>query len=181
MGVYGMLALSLATFPRRNIVRPEFWKEKRMMTGFCGLNAGLMGMILITLFPIGALQAIESFNNGFWSARSSEFYRQPMISTPLWLRMIPDAVLIAIGVLPIIAAALYAFLPRPTTGESAMNAPVVELVEADEPAFELVHRSAHAVPGRAILSASLDHGQNRGAGPDGTVWGTSGNGTATPR
>lgn len=47
------------------------------MTGFWGLNAGLMGMITLTLVPVGVLQAIESFQNGFWSARSWEFYQQP--------------------------------------------------------------------------------------------------------
>lgn len=77
MGVYGMLALALATFSLRNIVEPRQWKEKWIMTGFWGLNAGLMGMITLTLVPVGVLQAIESFQNGFWSARSWEFYQQP--------------------------------------------------------------------------------------------------------
>ena len=45
------------------------------MVGFWGLNIGLMGMILLTLFPIGVMQAMESLQNGFWSARSWEFYQ----------------------------------------------------------------------------------------------------------
>lgn len=107
MGVYGMLALALATFSMRNIVKPEYWKEKWMMIGFWGLNAGLMGMIVITLVPIGFLQAIESFQNGFWSARSWEFYQQPLINRLLWLRMIPDTVFIVVGAIPIVAASVY--------------------------------------------------------------------------
>jgi nitric oxide reductase subunit B len=110
MGVYGMLALSLATFSMRNIIKPEFWKEKWMMVGFWGLNAGLMGMIAITLFPIGAMQAVESFQNGFWSARSWDFYQQPVVNTLLWLRVIPDTVFIFAGVIPIVAAALWGFV-----------------------------------------------------------------------
>jgi nitric oxide reductase subunit B len=110
MGVYGMLALALATFSMRNIISPEFWKEKWMMAGFWGLNIGLMGMIMVTLVPIGAMQAIESFENGFWSARSWDFYQQPIINRLLWLRVIPDTVFIFAGAIPIVAAALWGFL-----------------------------------------------------------------------
>jgi nitric oxide reductase subunit B len=52
-----------------------------MMTGFWGLNIGLMGMILMTLVPVGSdAGAGESFDNGFWSARSFEFYQQPRVA-----------------------------------------------------------------------------------------------------
>jgi nitric oxide reductase subunit B len=107
MGVYGMLAIALSTFSLRNVVEPRQWKEKWIMTGFWGLNAGLMGMIMLTLVPVGVLQAIESFQNGFWSARSWEFYQQPVINGLLWLRVLPDSVFILLGVLPIVAAALW--------------------------------------------------------------------------
>jgi nitric oxide reductase subunit B len=104
MGVYGMLALALACFSLRNIIRPEFWKEKWIMTGFWGLNIGLMGMILVTLAPIGGMQAITSFEKGFWWARSFEFYQQPAVQRLLWLRMIPDSIFIVAGILPLVAA-----------------------------------------------------------------------------
>lgn len=110
MGVYGMLAIALSLFSLRNIVDPKYWKEKWMMVGFWGLNIGLMGMIVITLLPIGIMQALESFNNGFWSARSFSFYRQPVVHLLLWLRMIPDSIFIVGGVLPIVAAMVYGFL-----------------------------------------------------------------------
>ena len=48
-----------------------------------------------------------SFQNGFWSARSWEFYQQPIVNRLLWLRMMPDTVFIVAGVLPIAAAALW--------------------------------------------------------------------------
>jgi nitric oxide reductase subunit B len=106
MGVYGMLAIALALFSLRNIVDPRYWKERWFMAGFWGLNVGLMGMIVVTLVPIGVLQAVESFNHGFWSARSLEFYQQPIVRTLLWVRMAPDTLFIAIGALPIVAGAV---------------------------------------------------------------------------
>jgi nitric oxide reductase subunit B len=110
MGVYGMLAIALALFSLRNIVHPQFWKEKWIMVGFWGLNIGLMGMIAITLVPVGVMQALESFRNGFWSARSLEFYQQPAVHQLLWLRIAPDMVFIFAGILPLVAAACYGFL-----------------------------------------------------------------------
>src|SRR4029078_5105220 len=64
MGVYGMVEIALALFYLRNIVYPKYWKEKWLMVSFWGLNIGLMGMIVVTLIPIGVLQAYESFDNG---------------------------------------------------------------------------------------------------------------------
>ena len=91
MGVYGMLAIALALFSLRNIVEPKLLEGKWLMSGFWGLNIGLMGMIVVTLVPIGVMQALESFKNGFWSARSLDFYQQPLVNTLLWLRMVPDS------------------------------------------------------------------------------------------
>jgi nitric oxide reductase subunit B len=126
MGVYGMLAIALAMFSLRNIVEPRYWKEKWIMKGFWGLNIGLMGMILVTLVPVGVLQALESFENGFWSARSFEFYRQPVVSTLLWLRILPDTVFIVAGVVPIVVASVYAlFHLRPLRAPKPQH-PVVE-------------------------------------------------------
>ena len=128
MGVYGMLAIALALFSLRNIVEPERWKEKWIMVGFWGLNAGLMGMILVTLLPIGVMQALESFRNGFWSARSLEFYQQPVVHKLLWLRMIPDTVFLVLGVLPLVAAAVWGLLHmRQVRAPDAVEPEVVEL------------------------------------------------------
>jgi nitric oxide reductase subunit B len=133
MGVYGMLAIALALFPLRNIVDERYWKEKWFMAGFWGLNIGLMGMIVVTLVPVGVMQAIESFQHGFWSARSLEFYQQPAVRHLLWLRMIPDTVFILAGVLPVLGGAVYGLLHlRGVKQETvAAEAPQsAELVEA---------------------------------------------------
>lgn len=110
MGVYGMLAIALALFSLRNIVRPEYWKERWIMTGFWGLNIGLMGMIALTLVPVGVMQALASFERGFWWARSFEFYSQPIVNLLLWLRILPDLVFIVFGILPLAGAALHGYL-----------------------------------------------------------------------
>ncbi len=133
MGVYGMLAIALALFSLRNIVEPRYWKEKWLMASFWLLNIGLMGMIVITLLPVGVMQALESFNNGFWSARSLGFYQQPLVKTLLWLRMIPDTTFI-LGVLPLVAASAYGLFhmrklraPEPAVAEQERERELVEV------------------------------------------------------
>ena len=123
MGVYGMLAIALGLFSLRNIIEPKHWKERWFQLGFWGTNAGLMGMIAITLVPVGVLQAIESYEHGFWAARSWSFYQQPLVNTLLWLRMFPDAVFIALGVVPLLGGAAYGLLHlrRPDSGSRALG------------------------------------------------------------
>ncbi len=128
MGVYGMLAIALALFSLRNIVRPERWKENWMMTGFWGLNIGLMGMIVTTLVPVGYMQTIASYERGFWWARSFEFYAQPAVNRLLWLRLLPDTVFIVAGIVPIVAAAIYGYLHL----RAAQPVAAVQTVRNDE-------------------------------------------------
>jgi nitric oxide reductase subunit B len=92
-----------------------------------------MGMIVVTLVPVGVMQAYESFNNGFWSARSLEFYQQPLVKTLLWLRMIPDTVFL-LGALPIVAGSVYGLLhlrklkaPAPVTTTEQKSKELVEV------------------------------------------------------
>jgi nitric oxide reductase subunit B len=111
-----------------------------MVVGFWGLNAGLMGMIAITLFPVGAMQAVESFQNGFWSARSWDFYQQPVVNTLLWLRVIPDTVFIFAGVIPIVAAALWGFVNMRAEAPLPESAPP-QLSPESKPAVSPVYRN----------------------------------------
>ncbi len=110
VGVYGFLAVALMLYSMRNIVKPEAWKSKWIKVSFWGLNIGLLGMIVITLLPVGLLQLKESYLVGFWSARSLAFYQQPLVHALLWLRVIPDTVFIVLGTLPLAAAVIYGFL-----------------------------------------------------------------------
>ncbi len=102
MGVYGMLAIALLLYVLRNITRPEWWNERLVKISFWGLNIGLMGMILITLAPVGFLQFADSFQNGFHAARDFAFYQQPIVHFLMWLRALPDTIFIVPGILPLV-------------------------------------------------------------------------------
>jgi nitric oxide reductase subunit B len=133
MGVYGMLALALMTFTLRGIVKPKAWKENWLKVGFWGLNLGLMGMIVITLLPVGMIQMQRSFTTGFWAARSLEFYQQGLVHKLLWLRILPDSVFILFGVLPIVGAVIYAYLnQRPANVEDGEDFESGSQIEGEE-------------------------------------------------
>ncbi|MAT40064.1 MAG: nitric-oxide reductase large subunit [Ectothiorhodospiraceae bacterium] len=102
MGVYGMLGIALMLFSMRSISNKV--NEKLLKMSFWGLNAGLMGMILITLLPVGMTQLVQGIEQGFWSVRTIDFYYQPTMHLLLWLRMIPDSIFIALGVIPLTIA-----------------------------------------------------------------------------
>lgn len=59
-------------------------------------------MVVFNLFPIGALQFYDALANGYWHARSPEFYQQPIINFLEWLRLPGDAVFIIFGILPLV-------------------------------------------------------------------------------
>lgn len=124
MGVFGMLAIALSLYCVRNVATEKGWSDRLFRIGFWGLNAGLLGMCVITLFPVGILQLLHAQEHGFWSARSLAFYHQPLVHTLLWLRMIPDSVFIALGVLPVVSGLviasrnLRAVDPAPRAGRS---------------------------------------------------------------
>ena len=101
MGVFGMMAIALALYCARNTTREDAWSDRLFTLSFWGLNAGLLGMIVLTLTPVGVMQLVEAAENGFWSARSLEFYRQASVQRLLWLRILPDAVFIGLGVVPL--------------------------------------------------------------------------------
>ncbi|HOJ05055.1 MAG TPA: nitric-oxide reductase large subunit [Bacteroidota bacterium] len=102
MGVYGMLGIALLLFSMRTISNER--SEKLLKLSFWGLNGGLMGMILITLLPVGFMQLIQGIEHGYWFVRTIDFYYQPTVHLLLWLRMIPDTVFIALGVVPLVIA-----------------------------------------------------------------------------
>ncbi len=104
MGVYGMLAMALLVYVLRSVTRPEAFSERAVRLSFWGLNAGLAGMVLLTLIPVGIGQLAVAVDQGFAVARDPAFYRTPWVQVLLWLRMLPDTVLIVLGVLPMLWA-----------------------------------------------------------------------------
>jgi nitric oxide reductase subunit B len=120
MGVFGMLGLALLTFALRQVLNDKQWAgiEKYIQVGFWGLNVGLLLMVLISLFPGGVLQLIDSLNYGYWHARSPAFLGTDMIKFIEWARIVPDLIFAIAGIVPIVIAALITYLTirrKPTT------------------------------------------------------------------
>jgi nitric oxide reductase subunit B len=95
-GVYGMLGIGLMLFCLRGMRPAARWNEKLLRTAFWSFNAGLVGMSLMTLLPIGVLQLIAAIDQGYWYARSAEFMQQPLVEMLVWMR-VPGDVIFSVG------------------------------------------------------------------------------------
>lgn len=127
-GVYVMLTLALLVFALRYLARPEDWNDRQVGFSFWALNLGLAWMVFFNLFPLGVLQLGDSVANGYWHARSIDFFRGHTLIE--WLRLPGDILFIA-GVLPIVyLTAKAVWRPRPT--------PVAETVSLESPLFREV-------------------------------------------
>jgi len=102
MGVYGMLAVGFFIFVARYFVPRDRGSEVAMRTSFWALNGGLAWMVVLNLFPIGALQLHDALANGYWHARSPAFFAQPAVHVFEWLRIVGDAVFIVFGIVPLL-------------------------------------------------------------------------------
>jgi nitric oxide reductase subunit B len=97
-GVYGLLALGLVLIVLRRLQPAGAWKEAPLSLAFWSMNIGLVLMIVLSLLPIGLMQAWASMEHGLWYARSAEFLQQPVMENLRWLRMIGDTVfLLGVG------------------------------------------------------------------------------------
>ena len=97
-GVYGMLGLGLMLFCLRALRPGRAWKDKPLSIAFWCINGGLAAMVLLSLLPIGLMQAWASVEYGTWYARSSEFLHSGIMSQLRWMRMFGDTAF-AIGAL----------------------------------------------------------------------------------
>ena len=110
-GTYGMLSIALLLFSWRGLVDKAHWKDGILKLSFWGLNGGLFLMSMGTLFPIGVMQAWTSFKDGLWVARDASFFERTAVVTLGNLRVIPDMIIIVLGVLPL-AYFLFTTYPR---------------------------------------------------------------------
>ena len=97
-GVYGMLGLGLMLFCLRALRPGKAWKNAPLAFAFWAINVGLALMVLLSLLPIGLMQAWASVEYGTWYARSSEFLQNGLLNNLRWMRVIGDSIF-ALGAL----------------------------------------------------------------------------------
>ena len=111
-GVYGMLGLGLTLFCMRAMGPARPWKQAPLKFSFWFLNLGLVFMVILSMLPVGLLQAWASIQRGTWYARSADFMQSGQMQTLRWMR-VPGDILFATG------AALFAwFILGLLTGHS---------------------------------------------------------------
>jgi nitric oxide reductase subunit B len=130
-GVYVMLAMALLVFALRYLIRPEDWNDRLVGFSFWALNLGLAWMVFFNLFPLGVLQLGDSVANGYWHARSIEFFRGHALIE--WLRLPGDFLFIA-GVVPIVyltARSVWRRRPSPLAEPLSLESPLFREVLPD--------------------------------------------------
>jgi len=100
-GVYGMLGIGLMLFCLRGLGARHAWSDTLLKTTFWVLNGGLAMMVLMSLLPMGAMQAWAAVTHGLWYARTAEFMHQPLMELFVWLR-VPGDIVFSLG--PILLA-----------------------------------------------------------------------------
>ena len=96
-GVYGMLGIGLMLFCLRVMNQRQPWRTGALAWAFWLINAGLVLMVVLSLLPVGLLQAKASIEHGMWYARSADFMQTELLVNLRWLRVIGDTVF-ALGV-----------------------------------------------------------------------------------
>lgn len=97
-GVYGMLGIGLMLFCLRAMTLGRPWRTGTLAVAFWSMNLGLVLMVVLSLLPVGLLQAWASVEHGMWYARSADFLQTDLLQNLRWLRAIGDTVF-AVGVL----------------------------------------------------------------------------------
>jgi nitric oxide reductase subunit B len=91
-GVYGMLGIGLMLFCLRVLTPHRVWKDGPLSFTFWSINIGLALMVLLSLLPVGLLQAWASVEHGMWYARSAEFMQTPLMDRLRWMRLFGDTI-----------------------------------------------------------------------------------------
>lgn len=95
-GVYGMLGIGLMLFCLRGLSDRFAWNDRLLKWTFWLLNGGLMAMVVLSLLPMGIIQAWASVSHGLWYARSAEFMQSELMHLLVWLR-VPGDILFGAG------------------------------------------------------------------------------------
>ncbi|MBK7245401.1 MAG: cbb3-type cytochrome c oxidase subunit I [Saprospiraceae bacterium] len=101
MGVYGNISIAALLFASRLIIKDHRWNDKVVNFSFWSINAGLMLMVVLDLFPAGSIQFKAVVEQGLWYGRSSEFMDFGVFKSLTWLRGIGASVFFFGGVIPL--------------------------------------------------------------------------------
>jgi nitric oxide reductase subunit B len=115
-----MLGIGLMLVCLRALVPGGVWREGWLRLAFWGMNAGLLGMCVISLLPVGLMQTWASVESGYWYARSSEFLQTPLMQTLRWLR-VPGDTIFALGAFVLVAFVARIRVSRDYPPNSAPN------------------------------------------------------------
>ncbi len=113
-GVYGMLGIGLLLLCRRDLPQAAAgWSDRTLTWVFWLFNGGLALMVFGSVLPQGIVQALVSFDQGYWHARTPELLHSPLMEALVWMR-VPGDVVFALG-----AILLVVFLVRLEVGARA--------------------------------------------------------------
>lgn len=101
MGVYGNVSLAAMLFASKMVLKSDFWNAKTIRTVFWSINAGLMLMVILDLFPAGAVQFKAVVEKGLWYGRSAAFIQNGTFETLTWLRGIGATLFFVGGTIPL--------------------------------------------------------------------------------
>ncbi len=101
MGVYGNVSLAAMLFAAKMVIRPERWNAKMVKNLFWSINIGLILMVILDLFPAGAVQFKAVVERGLWYGRSATFMHESSFNIFTWLRGIGATVFFVGGVIPL--------------------------------------------------------------------------------
>lgn len=101
MGVYGNISLAAMLFASKILLKPDRWNRNIVRTSFWSINAGLMLMVILDLFPAGAIQFKSVLDHGLWYARSNDFITGSAFESLTWMRGIGASIFLFGGVIPL--------------------------------------------------------------------------------
>lgn len=101
-GVKGNIAIAGMLFCCQHLFRRSDWNEKLIRRSFWSLQAGIVLMMTLDLFPVGLYQLAAVVTHGFWYARTNEFVTGPVWVTLTYLRTIGGSVFLFGGVVPLV-------------------------------------------------------------------------------
>lgn len=101
MGVYGNISLAALLFATRLLLKTNRWQVKLIKFSFWSINLGLLLMVVLDLFPAGAIQFKSVVEHGLWYARSENFIKGGIFESLTWMRSIGALLFLFGGVIPL--------------------------------------------------------------------------------